>query len=66
MAEKGIHIYIFAVTSKQSHILTYFEYLTTFDEMFAYALNRIEKKIAKATTSLQEKCVMMAILCLVS
>lgn len=46
--------------------MTYFEYLSTVDERFAYALNRIEKKVAKATTSPQEKCVMMVILCLLS
>lgn len=51
MAEKSIHKYIFAVTNKAISFITYFEYLTTFDEIFAYTLNRIEKKIAKATTS---------------
>lgn len=56
MSEKSIHI---CSDNKTILYVTYFEYLNTVDERFAYALNRIEKKIAKATTSPQEKCVMM-------
>lgn len=46
MAEKSIHIYICS-DNKTILSVTHFEYLTTVNRKFAYALNIMKKKLLK-------------------